>query len=282
MARWNFVRNVLQRLTGKSPPELGPRGGCQRCCLPALRCCAACPAWPSLPLAPGWRPLGISHPSLHQLTQVLLSLIWSVFLKPNRRELESLTFLFMPQATIHQVRQPSKILTPVKQLSKSSMREAAEEMDRILAKLFMDLPPSKTSKAHGGPLDLVLRGLMLLLSLATGILQSARYLLGMLIMKTIPVRGMSSSSSSSYSHIMKPSCQESGTMGDYHSWLDNIAAADMRASKYFFDKVRHANANVSAGKFFGRVRLPKLFLGKIALDYIAKRISFFSTRLYSL
>ena len=31
--------------------------------------------------------------------------------------------------------------------------------------------------------------------------------------------------------------QESGTMEDYHSWLDNIAAADMRASKYFVDKV---------------------------------------------
>ena len=27
-------------------------------------------------------------------------------------------------------------------------------------------------------------------------------------------------------------------MGDYHSWLDNIAAADMRASKYFVDKVQ--------------------------------------------
>ena len=26
-------------------------------------------------------------------------------------------------------------------------------------------------------------------------------------------------------------------MEDYHSWLDNIAAADMRASKYFVDKV---------------------------------------------
>ena len=26
-------------------------------------------------------------------------------------------------------------------------------------------------------------------------------------------------------------------MEDYHSWLDNIATADMRASKYFVDKV---------------------------------------------
>ena len=26
-------------------------------------------------------------------------------------------------------------------------------------------------------------------------------------------------------------------MEDYHSWLDNIAVADMRASKYFVDKV---------------------------------------------
>jgi len=119
-----------------------------------------------------------------------------------RKELESLSFLFMPQATVHQ-------------LSKSSMGEAMDEMDRILAKLFMNLPPEKTSTPRGGPLDLVLRGLMLLLSLATGVLQSARHLLGMLIMKTIP---------------------ESGTMGDYHSWLDNIAAADMRASKYFVDK----------------------------------------------
>ena len=67
------------------------------------------------------------------------------------------------------------------------MGEAMDEMDRILAKLFMNLPPEKTSEAHGGPLDLVLRALMLLLSLATGLLQSARHLLGMLIMKTIPV-----------------------------------------------------------------------------------------------
>ena len=70
------------------------------------------------------------------------------------------------------------------------MGEAMDEMDRILAKLFMNLPPEKTSEAHGGPLDLVLRALMLLLSLATGLLQSARHLLGMLIMKTIPVGGM--------------------------------------------------------------------------------------------
>ena len=27
-------------------------------------------------------------------------------------------------------------------------------------------------------------------------------------------------------------------MDDYHSWLDNIAVADMRASKYFVDKVK--------------------------------------------
>ena len=67
------------------------------------------------------------------------------------------------------------------------MGEAMDEMDRILAKLFMNLPPEKTSTPRGGPLDLVLRGLMLLLSLATGVLQSARHLLGMLIMKTIPV-----------------------------------------------------------------------------------------------
>ena len=67
------------------------------------------------------------------------------------------------------------------------MGEAMDEMDRILAKLFMNLPPEKTSMPRGGPLDLVLRGLMLLLSLATGVLQSARHLLGMLIMKTIPV-----------------------------------------------------------------------------------------------
>ena len=104
-----------------------------------------------------------------------------------------------------------------------------DEMDRILAKLFMNLPPEKTSEAHGGPLDLVLRALMLLLSLATGLLQSARHLLGMLIMKTIPVGGMSLTKNLSY--------QESGTMEDYHSWLDNIATADMRASKYFVDKV---------------------------------------------
>ena len=67
------------------------------------------------------------------------------------------------------------------------MGEAMDEMDRILAKLFMNLPPEKTSTPRGGPLDLVLRALMLLLSLATGVLQSARHLLGMLIMKTIPV-----------------------------------------------------------------------------------------------
>ena len=77
------------------------------------------------------------------------------------------------------------------------MGEAMDEMDRILAKLFMNLPPEKTSTPRGGPLDLVLRGLMLLLSLATGVLQSARHLLGMLIMKTIPV---------SILHLVKP-CQ---------------------------------------------------------------------------
>ena len=67
------------------------------------------------------------------------------------------------------------------------MGEAMDEMDRILAKLFMNLPPDETLTPRGGPLDLLLRGLMLLLSLATGVLQSARHLLGMLIMKTIPV-----------------------------------------------------------------------------------------------
>ena len=72
------------------------------------------------------------------------------------------------------------------------MKEAVEEMDRILAKLFMNLPPEKTSKVKGGPLDLVLRALMLLLSLSTGLLQSTRHLLGMLIMKTIPVGDMPS------------------------------------------------------------------------------------------
>jgi len=108
------------------------------------------------------------------------------------------------------------------------MREAMDEMDRILAKLFMNLPPEKTSKAHGGPLNLVLRALMLLLSLATGILQSARHLLGMLIMKTIP---------------------ESGTMEDYHSWLDNIAVADMRASKYFVDKGPNSSSAAAPENF---------------------------------
>jgi len=140
--------------------------------------------------------------SLWMLAGGLWAFLTHLSINSLRKELESLTFLFMPQATIHQ-------------LSKSSMGEAMDEMDRILAKLFMNLPPEKTSEAHGGPLDLVLRALMLLLSLATGLLQSARHLLGMLIMKTIP---------------------ESGTMEDYHSWLDNIAAADMRASKYFVDK----------------------------------------------
>ena len=106
--------------------------------------------------------------------------------------MESLSFLFMPQATIHQV--AHEILSYIKtvaQLSKSGMREAVDEMERILAKLFMNLPPEKTSKAHGGPLDLVLRALMLFLSLVTGLLQSARHLLGILIMKTIPVGGIS-------------------------------------------------------------------------------------------
>ena len=77
------------------------------------------------------------------------------------------------------------------------MGEAMDEMDRILAKLFMNLPPEKTSTPRGGPLDLLLRALMLLLSLATGVLQSARHLLGMLIMKTIPVMIL---------HLVKP-CQ---------------------------------------------------------------------------
>lgn len=148
------------------------------------------------------QPALLSLLSLWLLAGGLWAFLTHLSINSLRRELESVSFLFMPQATIHQ-------------LSKSSMKEAVEEMDRILAKLFMNLPPEKTSKVKSGPLDLVLRALMLLLSLSTGLLQSTRHLLGMLIMKTIP---------------------ESGTMEDYHSWLDNIATADMRASKYFVDK----------------------------------------------
>jgi len=125
------------------------------------------------------QPALLSLLSLWLLAGGLWAFLTHLSINSLRRELESVSFLFMPQATIHQ-------------LSKSSMKEAVEEMDRILAKLFMNLPPEKTSKVKSGPLDLVLRALMLLLSLSTGLLQSTRHLLGMLIMKTIPVGGMPS------------------------------------------------------------------------------------------
>merc|ERR1719319_564330 len=119
-------------------------------------------------------------------------------------------------------------------------------MDRLLASLFLAAPtapprasysqglspPPETSYSPGppaplaqatlGPLVFLLRAAMVLLSLLTGPLQSLRLLLGMVIMKLSP---------------------ESAMMRDYLAWLDNMAVADMKATKYIIDKGPSSSSN---------------------------------------
>merc|ERR1712050_71997 len=136
------------------------------------------------------------------------SMLTSLATSDLRTELESLSFLFMPQS--------NSLL-----LAKTAVEEAGSELDKILANVVMGIK-EKSSYGHGqfekqkpGILDGLLRGAMLALSLISGPLQFARHLLGLLILKISP---------------------DSGTMRDYQEWLDNIAAGDNRASKYLMEK----------------------------------------------
>ena len=64
-------------------------------------------------------------------------------------------------------------------------------------------------------MDSLLRLVMVVLSLLSGPLQSARHLLGLAIIKL---------------------CPDCRVMEDYLSWLDNIAAGDTRAASYLMKK----------------------------------------------
>lgn len=134
----------------------------------------------------------------------LWSLVTSLATSNLRTELESLSFLFMPQS--------NSLM-----LSKAAVEEAGSELDRTLATIVMGI--KRKSYGFGqeepGILDGLLRGAMLGLSLLSGPLQFARHLLGMLILKISP---------------------DSQTMVDYQEWLDNISAGDKRASKYLMQK----------------------------------------------
>jgi len=134
------------------------------------------------------------------------SAVTSIATNNLRSELESLSFLFMPQS--------NSLL-----LSKAAAEEAGSELDRTLATIVMGIKRKSSYGQFGqdepGILDGVLRGAMLGLSLLSGPLQFARHLLGMLILKISP---------------------DSQTMVDYQEWLDNISAGDKRASKYLMQK----------------------------------------------
>ena len=65
-------------------------------------------------------------------------------------------------------------------------------------------------------MDSLLRLVMVVLSLLSGPLQSARHLLGLVIIKL---------------------CPDCRVMEDYLSWLDNIAAGDTRAAEYLMKKI---------------------------------------------
>jgi len=123
-----------------------------------------------------------------------------------RKELESLSFLFMPQS--------NSLL-----LSKAAIEEAGSQLDKTLARIVMGIKPTKKfGQKEPGFLDGLLRLAMLGLSLLSGPLQFARHLLGMLILKISP---------------------DSKTMADYNEWLDNISAGDTRATKYLQEKGVH-------------------------------------------
>jgi len=132
----------------------------------------------------------------------LWSIVTSLTTSNLRTELESLSFLFMPQS--------NSLL-----LSKAAFEEAGSELDRILASIVMGIKRKSYDQQEPGVLDGLLRGAMLILSLLSGPLQFARHLLGMLILKTSP---------------------DSKAMVDYQEWLDNIAAGDNRATKYLKEK----------------------------------------------
>jgi hypothetical protein len=135
----------------------------------------------------------------------LWSVVTSLATSNLRTELESLSFLFMPQSN-------SLLLT------KTAVEEAGAELDKFLANIVMGIKRKsygEFGKQEPGILDGLLQGAMLALSLVSGPLQLARHLLGMLILKIAP---------------------DSRTMGDYQQWLDNISAGDKRASKYLMQK----------------------------------------------
>jgi len=154
---------------------------------------------PALAAAAGFLPLWF-------LIGGIWSMLTSLATSDLRSELESLSFLFMPQS--------NSLL-----LAKTAVEEAVSELDKTLASIVMGIKRKSSygqfEKKEPGILDGLLQGAMLGLSLISGPLQFARHLLGLLILKISP---------------------DSRTMSEYQQWLDNIAAGDNRASKFLMKK----------------------------------------------
>ena len=161
---------------------------------------------------------------------------WRILL--NRKELESLSFLFMPQATVHQVTNPFKDLDWLEGSaeqgkhgrgngrdgphSRKTVHEPSTWED-LNATRWASWPPSARSHVASFSRDWCSS----ICEASAGHAHHEDY----------------TGDDPTPCYSVEPfqnfwTNQESGTMGDYHSWLDNIAAADMRASKYFVDKVQ--------------------------------------------
>jgi len=151
-------------------------------------------------------------PVLLLSTWFLAGGIWAittgVATKRLRSELEDISFLFQGQAD-------------ALMFGKASMNQALTDMDRMLARVFMEPPNRKSGNQDGEPgflgsvAEAAFRSVLMLLSLITGPLQSLVHTLGMVALRMNP---------------------RSGVLQEYMNWLDNRSSANRLAMQYIRDR----------------------------------------------